>query len=282
MQLALRKFSMDWIADESTVVFVGKRGTGKSTAVKDLMYHKRSIPVGTVISGTENANPFFGDFVPDVFIYGEYQPHIVSNVVKRQKLVKKQIKRDKEMYGSSRIDPRAFLVLDDCLYDDTWTREKSIREIFMNGRHINSLFVVTMQYPLGIPPNLRTNVDFTFIMRENVVGNRKRIYENYAGMFPTFDMFCQIMDACTENRECLVIRNNAQSNKITDQVFWYRAELHDNFRIGLPEYWAMSRDVQEEEEDVADMQYPLTNAYNPSAYTRRRGSGPMIRVQKKI
>ena len=43
-------------------------------------------------------------------------------------------------------------------------------------------------------------------------------------MFPSFEMFCQVMDQCTENYECLVINNNAKSNKLTDQVFWYKAE----------------------------------------------------------
>ena len=73
-----------------------------------------------------------------------------------------------------------------------------------------------MQYPLGIPPTLRTNIDYVFILREPYIANRKRIYENYAGMFPTFESFCQIMDQCTENFECLVIDNNVKSNKLRD------------------------------------------------------------------
>ena len=76
------------------------------------------------------------------------------------------------------------------------------------------LFIITMQYSLGIPPSLRTNVDYIFILRENIVSNRKRLYEQYAGMFPTFESFAQIMDQCTENYECLVINNNAKSNII--------------------------------------------------------------------
>ena len=94
-----------------------------------------------------------------------------------------------------------------------------------------------MQYALGIPPNLRTNVDFVFILRENYVSNRKRLYEHYAGMFPTFEMFCQVMDQCTENYECLVINNNAKSNKLEDQVFWYKAEPHNSFQIGSQKFW---------------------------------------------
>jgi hypothetical protein len=98
--------------------------------------------------------------------------------------------------------------------------------------------IITMQYPLGITPNLRTNVDFVFILRENILGNRRRIYENYAGMFPTFEMFCTFMDQCTENFECLVICNNVSSNKLEDQVFWYKAADHPPFKMCDSSLWA--------------------------------------------
>ena len=53
-------------------------------------------------------------------------------------------------YGKT-IDPRAFLI-DDCLYDQSWIRDTNIRSLFMNGRHYKILFIITMQYALGIPP----------------------------------------------------------------------------------------------------------------------------------
>ena len=63
-------------------------------------------------------------------------------------------------------------------------------EIFMNGRHWN---IVYLSYEsLGIPPNLRCNIDWVFILRENIVSNRKRLYDNYTGMFPTLKCFVQL------------------------------------------------------------------------------------------
>ena len=109
------------------------------------------------------------------------------------------------------------------------------------------MLIITMQYPLGVPPNLRTNIDYTFILREPYIANRKRIYENYAGMFPTFEMFCQVMDQCTENYECLVINNNAKSNKLVDQVFWYKADPHPPFKIGGDRFWKYSEKNYSEE-----------------------------------
>ena len=57
-------------------------------------------------------------------------------------------------------------------------------------------------------------------------------------MFPQVKCFVNYRQ-CTENR-CLVINNNAKSNKLTDQVFWYKAEPHDDFKIGAPSFWEYS------------------------------------------
>ena len=68
-----------------------------------------------------------------------------------------------------------------------------------------------------------------FILKNNNLSNRKYIYENYSGMFPTYDIFNEVMNQCTENYECLVIDNTSKTNKLQDQVFWYKAESYDIF-----------------------------------------------------
>uniref|UniRef100_A0A6C0F6X2 Uncharacterized protein n=1 Tax=viral metagenome TaxID=1070528 RepID=A0A6C0F6X2_9ZZZZ len=239
MNLELKKFNINEIKDDKVVVLIGKRDTGKSFLCRDILYHHQNIPVGQVISGTEGANQFYQKIVPKLFIHDEFKPDIVSNMLARQKMM---IEKMNGGGSDASIDPRAFLILDDCLYDNTWSKDKNMRSVFMNGRHYKLLFLLTMQYALGIPPNLRTNIDYVFILRENYVSNRKRLYEHYAGMFPNFEMFCQVMDQCTENYECLVINNNAKSNKLEDQVFWYKAEPRPDFKIGAPSFWKFSQE----------------------------------------
>ena len=272
----MKKFDMKNISfrpDENkgpVVVLIGRRDTGKSFLVRDLLYHHQDIPIGTVISGTEAGNGFFAEHVPKLFIHDEYQSAIIENILKRQKTVLKQIKKEMEAYKRTNIDPRAFVILDDCLYDNKWTKDKLMRLLFMNGRHWKIMLIITMQYPLGIPPNLRTNIDYVFILREPYIANRKRICENYAGMFPTFESFCQVMDQCTENFECLVIDNNAKSNKLQDQIYWYKAQNHSNFKLGSKEFWELSKDIGSDDED---------EIYDPNS-VQKRGAGPKIQVKK--
>jgi hypothetical protein len=52
-------------------------------------------------------------------------------------------------------------------------------------------------------------------------------------------MFSKVMDACTENYECLVLDNTVKSNKITDCVFWYKAKVRTGFRVGSPNLWKL-------------------------------------------
>jgi hypothetical protein len=277
MNLELRKFDMKKISFKPNenkgpvIVLIGRRDTGKSFLVKDVLYYHQDVPVGTVISGTEAGNGFYSEVVPKLFIHDEYNNAIIENILKRQKIVLRQIKKETQVYKkSSNIDGRAFVIMDDCLYDNTWTKDKLMRLLFMNGRHWKIMLIMTMQYPLGIPPNLRTNIDYVFILREQYITNRRRIYENYAGMFPTFESFCQIMDQCTENYECLVIDNNAKSNKLEDQIYWYKADPHYEFKLGSREYWELSKNLNSDDDD---------DGYDPAAFQQKRG-GPRINVKK--
>jgi hypothetical protein len=252
LNLKLRKFDMSRIKHDKVVVFIGKRETGKSFLVKDLLWHNQGLPCGTVISGTEGANQFYSKMVPPLFVHDEYSPLVIANVLKRQKLIAKKIGKDLSERGTTSVDPRNFLILDDCLYDSSWIRDKNVRYLFMNGRHVHTMFIITMQYALGIPPNLRTNIDYVFILRENIMNNRRKLYEQYAGMFPDFDSFSQVMNQCTENYECLVIDNNAKSNKLEDQVFWYKAQQRPDFRLCSSDLWAHSANNMKDSEEVED------------------------------
>jgi len=273
VNVSLKKFDMRKVPQDAVVIFIGRRRTGKSTLVRDLLFHHQDMPLGTVISGTEESNSFYGKMIPPLFIHGEFSAMILANFVKRQKMIMARIQREQQGGGTSRLDPRSFMILDDCMYDDSWTHDKNIRYLFMNGRWLKVFFIITMQYPLGIQPALRTNVDFVFILREPYATNRKRIFDNYASAFPSFEFFCQIMDQCTQNYECLVVDNTSQSAKLEDCIFWYKADMHPTFRIGAAEFWQHSanyfRDKQEEDE----------NAFDPM--NARRLKGPPINVQKK-
>lgn len=226
MDVTIRRFDMTKMDDRRVVMVIGKRNTGKSVLMKDILYHKRHIPVGMVMSGTEEGNGWYSSWVPDCFIYNDFDKAAVEKFINRQRRLCK----------AGKPQP-AFLCLDDCMFDKRVMREKCIRQIFMNSRHWGVFFCTSSQYVADAGPEIRTNCDYVFVLRENIHQNRERLWKMFFGVFPTFQSFCDAMDACTENYGCLVLDNTSRSNKIDDCVFWYKAKVREGFRMGSPLFW---------------------------------------------
>lgn len=248
MKLELKKFNPSKITNDSVVVFIGKRNTGKSYCMKDILNHNKDIPIGIVISPTERANGYFEKFIPKMLLYDECEEKTIEKFLNRQIKINTDKKKELKKNGTSQIDSRAFLILDDCLYDKKWVNDKNIRSIFMNGRHYKIFFLITMQHALGLPPVLRNNIDYVFIFRNNIIKERMKLWEHYCGMFPTFEIFNQVMDQTTENFECLVLDLKSQSNKLENQVYWYKAR-DCNFRMCNQELWEM-QNMEEERRNM--------------------------------
>ncbi len=240
MSLQIKKFNPKLIeerrttgAGPATCVFIGKRGTGKSTLVADILYHCKNIPLGIAISATEDGNAFYANHIPDIFIHTEYNKEVIQQVINRQK------KTISEQEDKSKKDPKndIFVLLDDCMYDKKMIRDPNIRGIFMNGRHWRITFMLTMQYCMDLPPDLRTNIDFVFILRENIIENQDKLYKNFFGIFPHKETFREVMNSCTEGYDCMVLDNTSRSNQIIDCVYWYRAKPNRKFKIGDKSLW---------------------------------------------
>ena len=232
----IREFNMKTLLRDATVLIVGRRRSGKSWLLRDIMYNHRSIPSGLIFSGTEAVSPFFADFIPDSFIYKEFRPDVIESIMKRQ-----ECKIDKDKSNGKSVDGKTpqnnkFIILDDLQNDSQdWKRDKILKSVFFNGRHYNFLFLLSLQYLKGITPDLRSNIDYVFMFFESSIKNKKNLYEDFAAIIPSFKEFCNIMKECTGNNNCLVIKTNGKT--IEDSVFRYKARERLNFRVGHESIW---------------------------------------------
>jgi len=126
---------------------------------------------------------------------------------------------------SKNIEPlNQIIVLDDCLASKgKWSKDPLIQDLLLNAKHRKISYVLTMQYPLGISPEIRSNFDYVFLLAEDFQSNLKRIYEHYGGMFPNFNSFRQVFNQLTEDFGCMVIRNRGCRKNIFDKIAWFRA-----------------------------------------------------------
>ena len=217
------EFDLRKMVPNPSIVMIAKRGSGKSYITRDIIYHYRHIPGGVVISPTDRMSSFYKYFFPDLYIHYEIKDTILKKILVRQSLMIDKEKQKRKQ--GKKVDPRGILVMDDCLSQKkTWAKDQNITEILMNGRHYMLTYILTMQTPLGITPDLRLNFDYIFLSKEDSTINKKKLWDNYASMFPTLPVFEKVFAKCTEDYRAMVIDNRRPTDNILDKVFWFRAK----------------------------------------------------------
>ena len=233
-QLRIRKWNPATMNINSTVVLIGKRGSGKTSVLKAIchaLYQTGKIDLVLAFSATEDSTSALSGIVPPSLIHDVVNPTVIDNVMAVQK---RQWKRPQ---GGKQV----LMLLDDVAFDTKMLRSKSIRQLFLNGRHHHICVILSLQYALLLGPCIRGNCDVVVACRENVVSSRRKLYEQFFGFFPTFKAFTRAFGALTNNYETMVL-NNCQSNSLEDSIFWYKADidaLPREFPIGRSEVWQL-------------------------------------------
>lgn len=210
-------------------LMIGKRGTGKSTLIRDIMYHMKGfIDQPLAMTPTEESVGMFEECMPESCVHTSFNPVVLDRLIhhQRQRGKKKLPQRD------------VLLVLDDMMFDKKVLKGQGVRDIFMNGRHLKITFINAMQYCMDMGPDLRSQVDYCFALRENIVSNRVKLWKYFFGGFENFEDFCSVFTACTSNNECMVIDNTVKSNNISDMIFWYKANINiGSYILGDRKLW---------------------------------------------
>lgn len=216
------------------ICIIGKPGTGKSILIKDIIYSKKDIiPVGIVISGSEDSNKFYETFFPKLFIYEKYNKDIIERFIERQKIAKDKF--------DETLNPWGLLVMDDCMDDVKIFNDPLMIGLFKNSRHWAMMSIFACQYVFDFKPVIRSNIDGTFIFREPNIITREKIWKNFASIIPTFKLFNQLMDEITNDYTCLYVDNFTQSNDWHDCVYYYKAKKRPDFDFGCPDYWKFAQ-----------------------------------------
>jgi ABC-type dipeptide/oligopeptide/nickel transport system ATPase component len=255
--LNIKYFDPSKIKQGAVILIIGRRGCGKSTVAEDLLSYKRDCRRGLAVSATERMNRFWSKHIPRCFIRYEFDEEDTRSLFRTQE-------RTKKKYGE--CDP-AFIIYDDLLFDRKFARSKEVRRVLMNGRHSALFTILTAQYILDIGPDLRSNIDYVFVLRDNIRANREKVWTYFAGMFSDFNTFDACMQACTQNHECMVLDQTALSYNPSDCVFFYKATPDLSYKVCAREFWEFSQTLGEDDKLEEDD-------------TERRG-GAMSKIKKE-
>jgi Poxvirus A32 protein len=223
--MKLQQFYPNTIPPEAVCVFVGPRGSGKSVAMSNVLYHKRKyFSAGIVMSATEDGNNFWAQFVNKNFIYTEFRPVELKHLYEAQK--------DRVKTWTKKNPPNIFCVAEDVIYDRALRQDPTIRQIFFNGRHFNWFMMMSIQYAKSIPPEYRTNINILFVFGEDSHIERRKLYESFFGFIDTYQQFSDILNEITQDYGVLVLDRTVKSNRPEERLFRWKAEPQVRFRAG--------------------------------------------------
>jgi len=212
--IELKQLVLDDAKSMNKVLIVGRRATGKTSLAKHLLTIMNPANV-TIFNPKSQEYPNSSSLRE----YDEYTEDRVHVAIQTQKSVVRHYHKQ----GKCLECPQACIVFDNCMYNTDWNKHRSMMELFMNGRFLHTHVIMTTSMTFGMLPMIRCNLDYVFLFKEHQMNARRRIYEQFAGMFETFEEFCQTFDRYTaEPYSCIVINNTAKSNKLEDNVMYHK------------------------------------------------------------
>ena len=243
--LKIKRFNPQELKPDRICLFVGKRGTGKSTLLRDIMYHMRTyIDVPTAMTPTEDSAEMFESCMPASCVHRDFHEATVDRIIDCQRKAAKKKKEPKHI----------LLVLDDMGFDKKVLKGKNMRDLFMNGRHYSVTLCLTLQYCVDMGPDLRSQIDYCFCLREPIISNRLKLWKYFFGGFSQFQDFASVFDTCTSNNECLVIDNTIKSNNLADFIYYYKADIGiPAYRLGMPQIWKLHSRFYYTEDEIEEL-----------------------------
>jgi len=200
----------------NTSLIIGSRNTGKTTLINDM------------IIGIQNE-------VKEI--------HYISPSAHLQKLPYKTYNSIEDFDFKNYLEHISYkrnenegiyntiLILNDCMLNKSIFENKSFRELIFNGKCYNITLIISMQFTLGISPEIRANFDNIFLFSEKNMTNIKRLWGHYGGIFSSFNTFKEIFSNLTKKFGVMIIENRVVDKDITDLIFWYKVDNYNN--IGL-------------------------------------------------
>eukprot|EP00741_Cyanophora_paradoxa_P024290 tig00021762_g23457.t1 len=233
----LKWFDVNTVKSDATVVCVGKRRTGKSFFLRDLMFNlSGTFPGGIVISQTDRLNGYWKQYIPQRFIWPKYNPGVLFHLFRRQQAIMQHNKSEDVLAGKEDpVDPRFFVLLDDVISDARLRYDEALNELFVAGRHYKIMTLITTQYAKGINPVLRSNTDLAVIFKCSQAMQREALAKEWGDIISQ-RAFYYLLEY-TQDNHCLIIDSSNNSTNPLDVLYVYKAEEPPPFRIGSKEYW---------------------------------------------
>lgn len=201
----------------TATLIIGKRECGKTHLIKDIIntYNKNNI-INDLYIFTWNKSSY-DDIVENINCIIDLNDNNGDDFEKYfEKIKLNQDKINKKK--------KSIVVIDDNI--EVGKLLKKIKQLILNIHNLQIELILSVQYPLGLSPEIRSQFDNVIIFQDEVISNLKRTYEFYFGMIPTFKSYQQIIKNLG-NYECIISTQNNKILQDMDKIFIYKSNCNN-------------------------------------------------------
>lgn len=219
-KLSLNKFDLDnnlTNPKRTNYLIIGARTTGKTTLIKDI---------------TRKLNSKLN--LSKIYLFANSYYNNYSDIFERVDLVQDQIDPLKYIIQERKTNlsnNKPILIIFDDMYSFFNKNNNSLKELIVNGRHLNIYVIMSIQYPVKFSPEINVNFDWIFIHSLHNYSDIKKLYELYLSIFPTFENLNDVMKHLEEYEFLVKNNSNSNTNKILDLIGWYKAEIESSSEL---------------------------------------------------
>jgi hypothetical protein len=245
-----------------TILLVGKRFSGKSTTSVAIakMY---DAPRWAAWCGTKDTQDYWADkFGSPATVFGpddkgkEALLRIIQYQERMVRLYKHHLKKPfpKELTIG--------MVFDDVTSKRQFRKGEILEDLFSNGLHYKSIIIISCQYIKQLPPAVRTNTDYLFMLH-NAKKVVRLLWEEYVENPDEFGMFLALLRTVTSQVDnqgkdmynSLVYNNCVKTNRLDEMFQVYRhveGFKASDITLGDPEWRKYNQAHYKDEEFEAD------------------------------
>lgn len=245
-----KPFDPSIIKHDSTVVLFGKRRTGKSFMMRDILWHKRDVYPYYLVFTMTKINGFWQKIFPERFVHQGYRPEVLSKLIESQEKLVEQLKQDPSNLDENgdldvdkcEINPWKCVVLDDVISDHHIKTCKILESLFTIGRHVLIAVYLASQYAKGVSTIMRGNIDYLVTFKQQQLIQLESIAQDFLGALKVKDSY-NLLRKYAHGHQALVIDVANLSGDPNDVVYVYTAKDPGKFCLGCREFWEGDRNT---------------------------------------
>lgn len=219
MSLQLNNLDLKQLTPGSSSVIIGKRRSGKTVAILDLLKHfnvNYDIKNYFICSYAEEIEQIYiNNNISKEFIFDNCAEMSKKIVERQTKLLEENEQLKQE--GKPLKDMKIVVVLDDFINETNIINKNNIvseydiyndinfQKMIINSNIYQITFIISIQYTQILNLNIIKNINYVFISNNDIKDEIHKIYNLFGNMFSTYHLFKRILNTYTRNYNMLVL-----------------------------------------------------------------------------